>query len=623
MVKLVEAVTQKLLGSLTSRIFLGNALLALLSIACAIYFVNARLTAQTEAELQRNLQQAVKLVRLRQATQSRFFELAARLTAEAPHLKAAVSDLDPATAESFTEKLQPQISAAVVIITDRYGRVLARAGNRTVEPDAAAVKRALTNRTTTSFSPSPAGLLELITVPIWLEAPAVKVLGTLCVGFALNDALAEEFKGIFQGEVAFAMNGRIVAATLPRTMYDALEAFLQGQDLTHARIRNEEYQVAVSALDEGVEPTPGLAAPSVVILYSETERLKFLTRIHSVLLTTTLLAVSLAILMSYAVARTIMRPLRAIMDSMREMSATGDLARKIALPNRGYWDDQDARLLGATLNILTDSLERFRREHARRERLSALGRMSTVIAHEIRNPLMILRASVRPLKQPQALSGAEVREIADDIDGEITRINRIVTDVLDFARPISFELAAADINLICVNAVAASQSLKITYPIHLTLGQDLPPLVTDAERLRMALINLLNNARHAVDARFESEHAVALSRGAGGSLAKLTVEPWVELSTEATGGHVLIVIRDRGIGIDEADLARVFDPYFTTKPGGTGLGLAIVKNIVEGLGGTIKVVSRPKQGTDVRIELTTSPGFASASPPLAMSGTEH
>jgi two-component system sensor histidine kinase HydH len=249
--------------------------------------------------------------------------------------------------------------------------------------------------------------------------------------------------------------------------------------------------------------------------------------------------------------------------------------------------------------------------------------MSTVIAHEIRNPLMILRASVRPLKQPQALSGGDVREIADDIDGEITRINRIVTDVLDFARPISFDLAAADINAICVNAAAASQPLKITYPIHLKLGQNLPPIVTDAERLRMALINVLNNARHAVDARFEGEHAVALSRNTSGPIADVTVEPWVELSTEASAGHVLIVIRDRGIGIDEVDLARVFDPYFTTKPGGTGLGLAIVKNIVEGLGGTIKVVSKPKQGSDVRIELTTTPGFAVATPPLAMTVAEH
>jgi len=83
-------------------------------------------------------------------------------------------------------------------------------------------------------------------------------------------------------------------------------------------------------------------------------------------------------------------------------------------------------------------------------------------------------------------------------------------------------------------------------------------------------------------------------------------EPLISLTTHANASRATIVIADRGVGIDAADLPRVFDPYFTTKRGGTGLGLAIAKNIVEGLGGTITVASTPGRGTEIRIDLPTT-----------------
>jgi two-component system sensor histidine kinase HydH len=111
--------------------------------------------------------------------------------------------------------------------------------------------------------------------------------------------------------------------------------------------------------------------------------------------------------------------------------------------------------------------------------------------------------------------------------------------------------------------------------------------VTDAERLRLALINILTNARHAVAAR--NGHA-ALPEA-------------ITVTTTGADGRCAIQVTDRGNGIAAEDLPRVFDPYFTTRRTGTGLGLAISRNIIEGLGGTIKVHSRPGEGTDVRIEL--------------------
>ena len=103
---------------------------------------------------------------------------------------------------------------------------------------------------------------------------------------------------------------------------------------------------------------------------------------------------------------------------MREVAATGDLTRKIALRHGNRWDDDDARLLATTFNTLTDSIARFQREMSQKERLSSLGRLSTVIAHEIRNPLMIIKAALHSLRQPDAGADA-VREAAADIDDEV------------------------------------------------------------------------------------------------------------------------------------------------------------------------------------------------------------
>jgi two-component system sensor histidine kinase HydH len=216
---------------------------------------------------------------------------------------------------------------------------------------------------------------------------------------------------------------------------------------------------------------------------------------------------------------------------------------------------------------------------AQRERLSSLGRLSTVIAHEVRNPLMIIKAALHSLRQP-ALTAEAVREVAADIDEEVARLNRVVNEVLDFARPIRFELSLADPNEVLRESAAAAQASPGAR-IEVRLDPSVPVIATDAERLRVALVNLMVNARHASDGKGTP----------------------VVVSTRRDDQAISIVVSDQGGGIDRADLPRVFDPYFTTKRGGTGLGLPIAKNIIEGLGGTISVASEPSRGTEILIQL--------------------
>ena len=227
------------------------------------------------------------------------------------------------------------------------------------------------------------------------------------------------------------------------------------------------------------------------------------------------------------------------------------------------------------------------------ERLSSLGRLAIVMAHEIRNPLMMMRMSLRALRR--AAPTPEQQEAIRDLQEEVERLTRLATDVLDFARPIHFDFAPADVNLICAASAEAVMAGEPGPPVRLALDPSLSVVVTDADRLRTVLVNLLTNARQAV-AALAPEPPVPMPEGS------------IEIETKRLAGdRIGIVVRDRGIGISPADLPRVFEPYFTTKRAGTGVGLPIAKNIINGLDGKLAIRSEPGVGTEVSLDLPGRP----------------
>jgi two-component system sensor histidine kinase HydH len=217
---------------------------------------------------------------------------------------------------------------------------------------------------------------------------------------------------------------------------------------------------------------------------------------------------------------------------------------------------------------------------------------------------MIIKTALHTLRRPD-LSATSLREAIADIDEEIVRLNRIVSEVLDFARPIRFELAAADLNALCRESAAAAAA-GAGAPVTVDLDPAVHSISTDAERLRLALVNLIMNARQSFELQLAAPTAAAagLTDGQRSQAPGIAPppEPRVTVSTRRSAGHVVVTIADNGSGIGPEDLPRVFDPYFTTKRGGTGLGLPIAKHVVEGLGGTITVSTVAGRGTDVRIE---------------------
>jgi signal transduction histidine kinase len=582
-----------LFSSLTNRIFFATTLLVVLATAVGVYSINVAVTAQAENDLRRGLDEAGMILEENRRTLFEHLAREARLVADLSNLKAAIDTNDPRTVQPIAADYQKRIGADLLVVTERSGNVLAQAGRVQVspgEPDLVeTVALALRGEEAVALWPRPGGVVQVVCVPSFV---ASDLLGTVSVGFSLDEETAGRFRALTNSEIAFAHGDRILASTLDPRFNPVLASFVGSSGIRELMLDDTEY-VAVArsitlATADGVQrlssATPLLKA---LILRSKTERLRFLNVIHRQLAGTAILAVLAATLLSYAIARTVTRPLGAITATMREMAATGDLTRRLPASAANRWEDEDARLLASTFNAMTDSIARFQRDAAQRERLSSLGRLSTVVAHEIRNPLMIIKTALRGLKAP-APQPAIVTAAVADIEEEVVRLNRIVSEVLDFARPIKFELAPVDLNEMCRDAARAVDSEAPAIPVRLELDRSVAPVVTDGERVRQALVNVLTNARHAV-----------IARHAGSPPADA-----VRVRTHRlTGNRIAIEVRDRGTGIAADDLPRVFDPYFTTRRTGTGLGLAISRNIIEGLGGTVVVSSRSGEGTEVRIEL--------------------
>lgn len=564
----------RLLSSLRGRVFLASALVALACAALALRLVSAGLEATIDRDLQAGLERSERLLLEQHRARVEALATVARLVADLPRLKAAVETGDAPTVEPLAREYQAYAGADLLHLSDAAGRTLARLGPVTPAPDA--VARALRGHEAASLVSEPAGLFEVVSVPVSVGPGAGDVLGTLSVGLALDRSLARRLGASIDGHAAILEAGRVRASSLEGLDGAALAAAPAGSVFS-ARADGEEYVALKRPLHEGAD------GPWVVALRSRTERLRVLGALRVALLVALALSVGLGVALSWAVARSVTRPLDAITAGMRRAAATGDLGQALEL--RGAWVDEDARTLASTFNGLLEALDRFRREHARRERLESLGRLSTVIAHELRNPLMIIRSAL-PALRTAGTPEPERAEAWADVDAETRRIDRIVGDVLDFAREVRVEPRDCDL------APVVREACEVALERHgaawaAQLDPRAGPAFTDPERVRQVLLALLDNAREA-------------SAEAG------PPAPAVEVRLAREGGRLSIEVADRGPGLPPDTLAQVFEPYFTTKRRGTGLGLAIARNVSEALGGHLGARPREGGGAVFRLDLPAS-----------------
>jgi signal transduction histidine kinase len=236
--------------------------------------------------------------------------------------------------------------------------------------------------------------------------------------------------------------------------------------------------------------------------------------------------------------------------------------------------------LAETLAETNRRLEQAQAEARRSERLAALGQLSAGLAHEIRNPLGVIKGSAEMLTQKLGESNPLATELAGYISTETNRLSALVTRFLDFARPLHADLTPADITTVLDRALNDVAQLSKGAPVRVEkdYGIDLPLVPLDESLCEQAFVNIVQNAYDAM--------------GAGGGTLRVQVRKSRATSREGrTLDGVEARIEDTGPGIPPESREQIFNPFVTTKKAGVGLGLSIVSKIIDGHQGTVRIES--------------------------------
>lgn len=297
----------------------------------------------------------------------------------------------------------------------------------------------------------------------------------------------------------------------------------------------------------------------------------------------TLMIFSLGILVSLYLARKYTQPLHSVIESAKRV-ASGDLTKTHEVEG----EDEIAELT-QSFNEMVEKLRQHRELEERlreAERLSAVGKLASGIAHEIRNPLNFMNLSIdhilNRLGSGRPEGTAEALALMAKIKAEIHRLNTMIENFLTVGKPLTLNKSEIDLSTLIQDVVGLAQQKAVEQGIAIEVADEAPVarLQADPMQVKTCLMNVVLNAIQAMPA--------------GGRL---------RIIVAAGSGTVDITISDTGPGISEEDLNRIFNPYFTTKKLGIGLGLAITKKVVEEHRGRITVRSRPNEGTDVVISL--------------------
>ena len=228
-------------------------------------------------------------------------------------------------------------------------------------------------------------------------------------------------------------------------------------------------------------------------------------------------------------------------------------------------------VLGAvvTLEDVSD-IKALTAQLIRADRLAAMGELTAGVAHEVRNPLGVIRASVQLLDDAQ-VDPARIHEAAEIIKQEIDRLDRVIKALLDFGRPSTPTLVETDINGVLADVVLFTNRFAKQHGVQIEerFEEGLPDVYGDPDQLKQVFLNLVTNAVQAI----------------GDAEGRILIE------TRSEGDYVEITVMDDGPGISPQDLPKVFDPFFTKRAEGTGLGLTIVHRIIDEHEGHIEVVS--------------------------------
>ena len=413
-------------------------------------------------------------------------------------------------------------------------------------------------------------------------------------GLGLSNAVIERIGGLAGVDVDLYLRGELVATSKPELFgsgllraraaapaYRDLVLERQGHSIHREFVGSFGYVVISVTLDLPSQPEPAILSVPLASREAEIER-RVTSLNHTLLLAALCFSIAAAVL-AFTLARRIAGPVNTLTEATRHI-AGGDLDVSLETTSQ----DEIGALFSSFIQMTAD-LKQQRSELERTKKLEAWAEMARQVAHEIKNPLTPIQLATEHLLRVYTDPDVDFEKVLDEctetILQQVRSLRQISMEFSTFASPEPLKREPTNIESLVREAITP----YVTTPpdgvsVKLEITPALPRLEVDARLLKRTLLNLVENALHALNGEGDIAIHVATKRMNG-------------------SGFVEIIVTDTGVGIEPELRERIFEPYFSTRAAGTGLGLAIAKKVVEDHGGTITLESERGHGTSVRMLL--------------------
>jgi signal transduction histidine kinase len=314
--------------------------------------------------------------------------------------------------------------------------------------------------------------------------------------------------------------------------------------------------------------------------------------IHSIILAVITIAF-LSFVLGFLFLKFVNIPIKKLTKTMRK-AEEGDLTVRVNVKSKdeiGTLAD-NLNIMIEKLNLAKQEAEEYHQELIQRaDRMATIGELASGIAHEIRNPLAGIQGAIQILAEGFPKEDPRT-QVTDEIQKQIYKLERLVRDLLNYAKPVPTNYLPTDINGLVDKVLSffvTQRGVPADYKIEKKLFSSLPKTMIDPSSMEQAFLNIILNAQKAMPK--------------GGTFTVSTTALPQRKDDGMVVREVQIVFEDTGVGISRESLPKIFNPFFSTRSDGTGLGLTITKNIVEQHGGKIEVESQVNVGTKFVITL--------------------
>jgi signal transduction histidine kinase len=587
--------------SFKTKVLVPVVAIMVLLVVVLLGIVNYRVSRQLQIETAQRLTTADAVFANSQRIRTKNLLLRYSNIINEPRFKAVCQLGEPKTMRFLLNELIKGFGADMIAFTTAKGDPLASV-RRDSELDltqfekaaSVSVQQALEGQPNVDTVCVSDSLFDIVSIPVTIGE---RVVGVLTVGSEIGDAVAREFQQLTHSQIVLVAHERVAASTLQASAAEEDFASQLGNNSLNARspeqiVLGGEHFLSMAGCFPSLSGDRQLG---YILLSSYQQPLEVLHSMQRVFLLLGLLAIALSTSLVWRLIDRITWPLRQLREGA-ERVGRGDFSQHIDVDTSDECGELAAAFNKMTGNLkasheeletTVESLKKTEAQLTQSEKLSVIGEFVAGVAHELNNPLASVYGFAQLLHRPDSATDAKHDHYVERILHESQRCHKIVQNLLSFARQSPPERTSINLNDLVRSSLEILQYQLRASNIEVVteIDEQLPAVVGDSHQLQQVFVNIINNARQAI----ESYRSSGMLR----------------IGTAVRDGRVRVSFKDNGPGVSGEHIKRMFTPFFTTKEvgKGTGLGLSLCYGIVNEHSGTITVSSTFGEGATFVIEL--------------------